>query len=130
MNDHTQALIQYRLEQAARAIRSAESLIDCGDLPGSVNRSYYAMFYSVLALLARQGMGASKHTEVIALFSREFIKRGVFPVQLGRWMRAAFDLRLRADYRELFQVTLDHAREALAHAREFLAAVRQELEGK
>lgn len=130
MNEQTQALVQYRLKQAERAIRSAQSLRDGGDLPGSVNRAYYAMFYAVLALLARQGMGASKHTHVIALFSREFVKKGLFPVHLGRWMRAAFDLRLRADYRELFQVTPEHAQETLAHAVEFLAAVREHLEAE
>jgi uncharacterized protein (UPF0332 family) len=45
VNDQANALIQYRLEQAARAIGSAQSLMDGGDLPASVNRSYYAMFY-------------------------------------------------------------------------------------
>jgi len=128
VSEQTRALVRYRLEQAARAIRSAETLRDSGDLPGSVNRAYYAMFYAVLALLAGQGMGASKHAQVIALFSREFVKTGLFPVHLGRWLRAAFDLRLRADYRELFQVTPEHAQETLAHAVEFLAAVREQLQ--
>ena len=63
-------------------------------------------------------------------FSGLVVERGLFPAQLGRWMRAAFDLRLRADYREPFQVTPDHAQETLTHARELLAAIRQELEGK
>jgi hypothetical protein len=130
VNERTAALVRYRLAQAERAIRSAESLRDVGDLPGSVNRAYYAMFYAVPALLAMQGMGASKHAQVIALFSREFIKQGIFPVHLGRWLRAAFDLRLRADYRELFQVTPEHARDTLAHAVEFLAAVRGHLQAE
>ena len=45
-------------------------------------------------------------------------------------MRAAFDLRLRADYREFFVITSDQAQEALAHATEFLAAIRRELEAE
>lgn len=130
MNDETGALIQYRLEQAEHALSSAQSLMDDGDLLGSANRAYYAMFYAVLGLLARQGMGASKHTAVLALFSREFIRKGIFPANLGRWMRAAFDLRLRADYREFFKITPEQAQEAITHARDFVAAVRKELESK
>ena len=102
--------------------------MESGDLLGSVNRSYYAMFYAVLALFARQGTGTSKHAGAIALFSRDFVRTGVFPENLGRWMRAAFDLRLRADYREFFQVSPELAQEALAHAKEFLVAIRQEIE--
>ena len=127
MNEKTRALVEYRLEQAERSLGSSKTLLDGGDLPGSVNRSYYAMFYAVLALLAREGTGTSKHAGAVALFGRDFVRKGIFPEHFGRWMRAAFDLRLRADYREFFAITQDQAQEALSHATEFLAAIRREL---
>lgn len=127
MSEDTRALVQYRLGQARGALASAKTLLDGGDLPGSVNRSYYTMFYAVLALLAREGTGTSKHTGAVALFGRDFVRKGIFPERFGRWMRAAFDLRMRSDYREFFTITREQADEALAHATEFLAAVRGEL---
>ncbi len=86
------------------------------------------MFYAVLALLCTEGLGTSKHAGAIALFSREFVKKGKFPAHLARWLRAAFDLRLRADYRDLFHVSSEHAGQALEHAEQFVTAVRQEME--
>lgn len=52
MNEQRKALVRYRLEQADESLRSAQLLLDA-DLPRpSINRCYYAMFYSILALLA------------------------------------------------------------------------------
>ena len=87
---HVQALVAYRLEQAEEAIRSAETLLATGLHRDSVNRSYYAMFYAVLALLVTQDIATSKHQGVIATFDREFVKKGVVwgvhvrPVQRDR----------------------------------------------
>ncbi len=43
-------------------------------------------------------------------------------------MRAAFGLRLRADYRQVFTIRREHPREALSHATGFLAAIRKEIQ--
>ena len=46
-------ILAYRLEQAKETPRDAHLLLDRGGSPGSViNRSYYAMYYAVQALLA------------------------------------------------------------------------------
>jgi len=42
------------------------------------------MFYAVLALLANRQMGTSKHTGVLSLFDREFIKTGIFSRELSK----------------------------------------------
>jgi uncharacterized protein (UPF0332 family) len=51
-------------------VKDARLLLGEGSLRASVNRSYYAMFYSVLALLASRQEETSKHSGVIALFNR------------------------------------------------------------
>ena len=51
-----QQLIVYRLERAKETPQDAHLLFDQWGSPGSViNRSYYAMFYGVLALLTTKG---------------------------------------------------------------------------
>ncbi|NJN63373.1 MAG: hypothetical protein HC795_19310 [Coleofasciculaceae cyanobacterium RL_1_1] len=37
------------------------------------------MFYALLGLLATKGLGTSKHSGVISLFDREFVRTGIFP---------------------------------------------------
>ena len=65
-----QALVRYRMEQAAEALASADALFEGGFYRGTVNRAYYAMFYAVLALLALRGLGTSKHKGALTLFER------------------------------------------------------------
>jgi len=63
MKDRKRILINYRIEQAGRAIKDTQILLNEGGSPASIiNRAYYAMFYAVLALLVKIGMGTSKHS--------------------------------------------------------------------
>jgi len=120
-------LIRYRLEQAAESLESAQILLGHGMLRPTVNRAYYAMFYAVLALLASEGRGTSKHSGAMALFDRDFVRTGVVRRELSSWLHKVFDLRQDADYAELVEVTPEQARIALERAEAFLAEVRQVL---
>lgn len=89
--EQLEALIGYRLEQADETLREAEILLSEAALRGAINRAYYAMFYSVLALLAMKRIGTSKHSAIIGAFDREFVKTGVFARELSRSLHLAFD---------------------------------------
>ena len=120
-------LIRYRLEQAEEALREARTLLDSGSQRASVNRSYYAMFYSVLALLITRDLGTSKHSGAISLFDREFKQAGIFSKELSDWLHESFELRLDADYREMVTISTDKAKESLSHAQEFVARIKGHL---
>jgi uncharacterized protein (UPF0332 family) len=127
MNERGEALVRYRLEQADESLESAQLLSDNGKCRPSVSRSYYAMFYSVLALLIKKGLRISKHTGAISAFNREFVKKGIFDKELSSWLQQAFDLRQRADYRELFMVSPERAEKVLKQARTFVNEVKNEI---
>lgn len=76
--EQLRTLITYRMEQAYETIKEAEILFGEKALRGTINRAYYAMFYALLALLASERMGTSKHSGAISLFDREFVKSGKF----------------------------------------------------
>jgi uncharacterized protein (UPF0332 family) len=116
------------MRQADDAIRASRTLIDQGLIRDSVNRSYYAMFYGVLALLALRGIGTSKHSGAISLFDREFVKTGLFPKDLSGWIHDAFEKRIEADYADIAQVNRDDAVSLLQEGVDFVAAVRAYLE--
>lgn len=96
----------------------------------AAGRAYYAAFYAILALLASRGLGASKHSAAVGLFDREFVKAGSFAPELSRDLHELFDLRQRADYREMFTVSPQRAESATAAAEKFLAEVRKYLGGE
>ncbi len=105
----------------------AKELRTAGHYRDTVNRAYYAMFYCGLALLASKGLGASKHSGVLSLLNRYFVKTGEFPIEDGRHLREAFELRQSGDYREFVQIAPEQAQEAVAKAEAFLEHTRQAL---
>ncbi len=125
MNEDTRKLIAYRLDQAAETLEVARQLSAASHYRDAVNRAYYAMFYGGLALLASKGLGASKHSGVLSLFNRHFIKTGAFPREYGHHLREAFELRQGCDYREFVEVTLEQVREIVANAEAFLQHARR-----
>ena len=130
MSEERKALAKYRSEQAAEAMESAQILFKSGKLRSSVGRSYYAMFYAVQALLAVEGPATSKHAGVISAFDRDYVKSGKFEKEQSIWLHEAFDLRQRADYKEMFDVTPERAESVLRHAERFTALIHNYLEKK
>lgn len=124
MNEHQKELILYRLEQADESLQSAELLLRNDKHRPSVNRSYYAMFYAVLALLVTENYSISKHSGVISVFDREYIKKGIFDKNLSKWLHESFDLRQRADYTEMFSVSKERAEEIMKNAGLFVMEIR------
>lgn len=125
--DQLTALLQYRMKQANETFQEAEILFKQSAYRGTINRAYYAMFYSVLALLAIRKLGTSKHSGVIGLFDREFVKTGVFPRDLSRTLRLTFDRRQTHDYGELIEIDAQIAQETLNDAKVFISAVESYL---
>lgn len=114
----------YRLKEAEESLDEAQFLYDGEKSPRSViNRAYYAMFYSVLALLIFEPYSSSKHSGVLSYFNRRFIKEGLLSEQVGRAINKAFDLRQRADYREEVVLTREQVEPFLTSAKEFIESV-------
>ena len=89
-----------------------------------MNRLYYAMFYSVLALLQEKQLGTSKHTGAISLFDREFVKPGIFAKGLSKILHRAFELRQKGDYMEAAEVTKEDVDEVFPMAIDFVSKIK------
>jgi uncharacterized protein (UPF0332 family) len=118
-----EALLRHRIAQAGETLREAEILVGGAAPRGAINRAYYAMFYALLALLATRQRGTSKHSGVISLFDREFVKTGLFPRELSRALHLAFDRRQKHDYGEMMPATVEMAEETLRDAKAFVLAI-------
>jgi uncharacterized protein (UPF0332 family) len=121
-------LAMYRLAQAEESLAEAEYLFRGEKSPRSViNRVYYSMFYSILALLIFEPYSSSKHSGVLAYFNQHFIKTGLLSEDLGRAVNKAFDLRQRADYREQIVIARDQVAPFLDEAKRFLNTAKDHL---
>jgi uncharacterized protein (UPF0332 family) len=108
------------LKKAKDNLEAAESLFKTGFYDFSASRIYYAMFYMTEAVLLTKNLSFSKHTAVIAVFGKEFIKTGVFPKILHRYLADAFDLRQLGDYGSSGSISKDKAQELIEHGRGFM----------
>jgi uncharacterized protein (UPF0332 family) len=120
-----QTLALYRIQQAEESLDEAQYLFDGDKSPRSViNRAYYSMFYSILALLIFEPYSSSKHSGVLSYFNRHYIKNGRISKDIGRAVNKAFDLRQRGDYREQVIYTREQVEPLIGWAGKLIAAVK------
>lgn len=122
-------LSRYRLKQAEESINEAMCLLSGKGSPRSIiNRAYYAMFYSALALIVFEPYSSSKHSGVLSYFNKRFIKEGIFPEELGRSINKAFELRQEGDYREYAELSYEEVEPFIEKANIFIRAVKDYME--
>lgn len=118
-------LAQYRILAAKERLESAKLLLDNDSYKDSVGRSYYAMFTSVRALLAIDGVDYSKHAGVIAYYQKNYIKTEVFDKKFSKYLSQAFQIRNNTDYGDFFIVSEADAMEQYEKAVEFFEVIQK-----
>ena len=123
-----ETLFTYRLLEADETLAEAVKMVDGGFTPRTIiNRAYYAMFYAVLALFIRFNTQhrTSKHSGVIGIFNKEFVRTGKVEVRFARMLNDLFDARLEGDYKDFVELTQEQAQDAVAKAKEFVSAIKE-----
>ena len=121
-------LAAYRLQSANERLMAAKDNIENGHYKDAINRSYYAIFTAIRALLAERSVDFSRHSAVISYFQREFIKTGVFDKKFSKYLQASFEIRNDCDYADFFVAAKADAEEQYDHAEELTEAIRRYLE--
>ena len=121
-------LANYRLERAKEFLDETKLLLQNGGFKGSINRSYYAIFTTVRALLAEKQIDFKKHSAVISYFRKTYIKTGVFDVALSKYIGDAFKFRNDCDYEDFVIVSREEAETQYNNAVEFFETIKNYLE--
>lgn len=122
-SEQTNQMIRFRMQQASETIHESEILFDASFWRGVINRAYYAMFYSILALAVIKQVDASKHSGAITFFDRDYVKTGIFPKELSKNLHLAFEQRQMHDYGDMLLADRYIAEEILNNAKDFVAAI-------
>ena len=77
MKPELEKLARHRLTRAKGAFSEGDHLLTANAFMGAVNRFYYAAFYAARALLAVRELDSSRHSAVISLFQKHFVKPGL-----------------------------------------------------
>jgi uncharacterized protein (UPF0332 family) len=122
--------IKFLIKRARKYLKTAGKLITERDYESSVSRSYYAMFYSVEAVLLTKGLSFSSHKGVLSAFGEHFVKTKIFPKEMSRELYRAFEKRQLGDYEYTFVISEEEAREILKNAKSFVKTIVQYLTEK
>jgi uncharacterized protein (UPF0332 family) len=134
IDEQSRTLSMYRFSKARNVLVQAELLLSNHQYDGSVNRSYYAMFTSVRAVLALVQLDSRSHQGVISFFDRYFVKTNLFEKQYSQFLHTAFDVRQDNDYEDFYVPSATDAQEQYDHACQLLQEIEKKcqlfLEGK
>lgn len=120
-------LVLYRLEQADETIQDVKLLIENDRFRSAVNRIYYGMFYSLLALGLASEFETSKHAQLIGWFNKEFINRGFIDSKYGKIINKAFNRRTKGDYDTYVEFEKEIVIEMLEEMVDFISTIKSYL---
>jgi uncharacterized protein (UPF0332 family) len=123
-------LIRYRLQEAKDTIEDVKLLIDNDRLRASVNRIYYGMFYSLLALGIAFDYETSKHQQLIGWFNKNFIYEGLIDSKFGRIINKASNRRTKGDYESFVEFEKAIVIEMFEEMKEFISEIDRYLSSK
>ena len=121
-------LSKYRLETAESTYRMAELCYENGGYRDAVNRSYYAAFYALRAVLALEGTDFKRHKDVMGYFNKEYVAKEIFPRELGRRIGILQRVREKSDYDDFYIASREKANEQFQTAELVINEVKKYLE--
>ena len=120
MDEQTIELAKYRIEKAKEELEAAKILYEKDIIKSSLSSSYYSIFHTARSLLLFKKLGSKKHSGVIALFNKEFIKTGLFDEKCKDILTKAFHIRIESDYEDFYVASREETIEQIENAEFFL----------
>ena len=115
--------IKYRSDRAWKTFEDAKSLAGIKSWNSSMNRLYYACFYSVVALFAKHNLNSRTHSGVKTQLSLHFVKTGLLDKESGMLYGDLFDLRQKGDYGDFFDFEEKDINQLIPKVEEFLKKI-------
>jgi len=129
MDDHRHIIIQRNIEKSDDALEAAEITLINSNLTSSLNRIYYAMFYTVTALARKHDFITSRHKSLIGWFNQTCVhEKKIFDNSLARLFKESFLRRQEHDYEDIKDLpSAEEVKYYLSKAKDFIETVRKEI---
>jgi len=75
------------------------------------------------SLLALIKLDSRKHSGVISLFDKHFVKTGIFSKEFSKIVHKSFDFRQVSDYDDFFIISIDQAKTQIENCLKFISEV-------
>ncbi|MDR1327291.1 MAG: HEPN domain-containing protein [Heliobacteriaceae bacterium] len=126
MGQYKDILVNINIEKSDEALEVAQESLENNRLTTALNRIYYAIFYTVIALAYKHNFETSKHAKLMGWFNKKFIYTDkIFDPKIYKIYENAFMLRQESDYETLYQPDIEQAKSLLADTKTFIKTVRK-----
>lgn len=102
MEGSVNELAEYRLTRAKEMLSASKGNLEIGQYKTSLNRSYYAVFHAMRSANALKGFDSSKHSGVIAFFTKEYLKTEILDRKLAVIIKDSSLCREKSDYDDFY----------------------------
>ncbi len=116
-------LVNFRLGKAKEVLFEVDIQIENGLWNTAINRSYYACFHAVTALLAAYDINAKTHSGVRQMLGLHFVHTRLIDEAAGEFYSTLFYMRQSADYEDFLEYDEDDAIKLLQPSRDFVALI-------
>ena len=125
MEGSLKELAGYRLARAKEMLAASESNLEIGQYKTSLNRSYYAVFHAMRSANALKKFDSSKHSGVIAFFTKEYLKTEILERNLAAVIKESSLCREKSDYDDFYVTGREEAEEQLKNAKYLVQKIEE-----
>lgn len=127
MDERQGDLSNYRIAEANDSLKVALHCLKEGLYKDSINRSYYAAFYAVKAVLALSTVDFKWYKDVMGYFNKEYVAKEIFPREIGRKLGTLQKVREKSDYDDFYIASKEKAEEQYETAELVIHVVKEYL---
>lgn len=128
MDERQKNLSNYRIAEAEDSLKVAAHCLKEGLYKDSINRSYYAAFYAVKAILALSTVDFKRHKDVMGYFNKEYVAKEIFPREIGRKLGTLQRVHEKSDYDDFYIASREKAEEQFQTAELVIGEVKKYLD--
>lgn len=128
MDERQKNLSNYRIAEAEDSLKVAAHCLKEGLYKDSINRSYYAAFYAVKAILALSTVDFKRLKDVMGYFNKEYVAKEIFPREIGRKLGTLQRVREKSDYDDFYIASREKAEEQFQTAELVIGEVKKYLD--
>lgn len=123
--DERTTLVTLELKKAHETFEEIAILTAANKWGGAANRLYYAVFHAINALLIHDGHIVNTHKGSHAVFSLNYIRTGILPVEYGRLYSQLQTMREESDYNCVYEATEEELGERIEPARRLIEKIEE-----
>lgn len=116
-------LIKLQKEKAYKILKEADDMVEQQRWDIAANRYYYACYHILQGLFISRGLSAKSHEGSLTHLGQSFILPGLVDKKFGRFFARMVQLRHKADYNSIAEVTESEVLEMAPLSREFVEQI-------